>query len=180
MNKSPGPEHLLIDGYNLIRSTPLFSQQERISLEAGRQALQQVLAAYARQTHARITLYFDGGQGVKRPATQNHGPLEIVFSRSPRTADDLIKERAREKHGAKRLRIITSDREIRNFARRHKIRSTPSDEFVDELDDQPSPKPAPPTPEPPNPEIVRQAPLDEREIAEWERLFNAKREDEGK
>ena len=175
MNKSPKQEHLLVDGYNLIRSTPLFSQQERISLEAGRQELQQALAAYARQTNTRITIFFDGDKTVKHAANQQYGPLQIVFSRYPKSGDDLIKEAAQDKHGAKNMRVITSDREIRNFARRHKIHSTSAPEFVEEMDEQPQRKVASTNPEPHEQEIKRQTPLDEREIAEWEKIFAEKR-----
>jgi len=176
MNKSPKQEHLLVDGYNLIRSTPLFSQQERISLAAGRQSLQRALTAYAGQTSTRITLFFDGDKTVERAAKQQYGPLQIVFSRHPKSADDLIKEAAQEKHGAKNMRVITSDREIRNFVRRHKIPSTSALEFVEEMDAQPQRKTTVKNPAPSDGEIEDQTPLDEREIAEWERLFAEKRE----
>ncbi len=46
------PEHLLVDGYNLIKAAPLLRRHEAVSLEKARWALEQALARYARITSA--------------------------------------------------------------------------------------------------------------------------------
>ena len=92
--------------------------------------------------------------------------MRVVFSDPPASADDLIKEAVQKSHGARRLRVITSDREIRRYAERHKIRSTRSEDFLHELD---APIPAP------QPQASEQSgsakPLTTDELDEWERLF---------
>ena len=180
MNADPRPEHLLIDGYNVLKATPHFHRQERLSLEAARQALQQTLIHYAQRTGARITLVFDGDEGVDLPpVSAPQDQVQIVFSHPPEKADDLIKKSVQYKHGARRARVITSDREIRRFAQRHKIRTTPADEFVFEELDAP---PAQPSTEPrPTPlEVDPDLALDEREIDAWEKLFESGRNDPSK
>jgi len=53
---------IIVDGYNLIRRLPELREYERESLEAGRAALLQMLAAYRRaRGHHRFTVVFDGG-----------------------------------------------------------------------------------------------------------------------
>ena len=125
-------EHLLIDGYNLIKSSQLF-QGRGDSLERARNCLQQALAAYARRADKHITLYYDG-TGESSNTTCASGPsITIQFSRYPQQADDLIAQAVQKKHGAKWLRVISSDRAVQRCAARHKIRSTCSEDFIDEL-----------------------------------------------
>ncbi|NKB70797.1 MAG: hypothetical protein GKR89_27315 [Candidatus Latescibacteria bacterium] len=167
MAKNTSSEHLLIDGYNLIKTIPRFGCHERTSLEAARRALQQVLVAFSRRTGIDISLYFDGdaddrGEGRGQPS------LRIVFSRAPQTADDLIKAACQDKHGAKWLRVVSSDKEIRRFARRHRIRSVSAEEFDLELD---RPVAGPQEGTEINEESLRERPMDEAEIDAWERLF---------
>lgn len=165
------PEHLLVDGYNLIKTIPHFRQREQVSLEAARQTLEQALRSYARDTDARITLVYDGDSASEATVIRHQkGSVEILFSRAPEKADDLLKNAIQQRHGTRHLRLVTSDREICRFARRHKIRSTSSVEFADELDSRPNRQTEAEAPPPPlefDPDIA----LEADEIDAWERLF---------
>lgn len=167
------PEHLLVDGYNLIKTIPHFRQREQVSLEAARRALEQALRSYARATDARITLVYDGDSASEPMISRRQkGSVEVLFSRSPEKADDLLKKAIQERHGAKRLRLITSDGEICRFARRHKIRFASASEFAEELDDRPGRQPNSDAPPPPlefDPDVA----LEADEVDAWERLFRA-------
>lgn len=175
-NQDAGSEHLLVDGYNVIKADPLLSRREQVSLEAGRDGLQQSLISYARRSGTRITLYFDGDEGLDcAPVSSRRDSVQVLFSRPPEKADDLIKKAIQSKHGAKRLRVITSDREIRDFARRHKVRSTPAHEFAEELVCRP-PSHSDSEPLPISREVDPDLALDEREIEVWEKLFEKGRE----
>jgi predicted RNA-binding protein with PIN domain len=173
------PEHLLIDGYNLIKTSLLFSHYEKTSLQRARQALIQALGSYARQRGARITLFFDGGVGMEAPVSS--GPVQVVFSRAPLKADDLIKEAVQDRHGAREVRVVSSDREIRRFAQTHRVRVSTAGEFERELETRPRPQPSPDLEE-----KWRETPLDEAQIGEWERIFQREKrifedpEDRGK
>lgn len=165
------PEHLLVDGYNVIKTTPYFQHFERQSLERARNALQSSLNAYVRRTGARVDLYFDGSEAVALPQEQECGAIQIFFSRPPQLADDLIKAAVQRMHGAKRVRVISSDREIRNFARRHKIRTSATEEFFEELAAESVGREAPVTRSTSDMEMPDDIVLNEREIGEWENLF---------
>ncbi len=52
----------LIDGYNVIRRDPGLRSREEESLEAGRRALLQLLAAEARASRDDFTVVFDGAR----------------------------------------------------------------------------------------------------------------------
>ena len=162
---NPKPEHLLVDGYNLIKASPFFRHYEAISLQRARQALVQALGGYARQHGARVTLFFDGNadQGEQSHA----GVVQVVFSQASLRADDLIMAAVQQRHGAKDLRVISSDREIARFARHHRVKVTATGVFEQELTRLP-PRPQPALAAE---EQGRELPLNEAEIAEWERIF---------
>ena len=162
-------EHLLIDGYNLIKASQLF-QGRGDSLERARNRLQQALAAYGRRVDKHITLYYDG-TGAAPNTTSTSGPhVTIEFSRYPQQADDLIAQAVAQKHGAKWLRVISSDRAVQRCAARHKIRSTCSEDFLDELT---GPAQAPPEPAstPARNGTESHPPLDPDDLDHWEALF---------
>ena len=162
-------EHLLIDGYNLIKASQLF-QGRNDTLKRARNRLQQALTAYSRRADKYITLYYDG-TGESPSTTSTSGPhITIEFSRYPQQADDLIAQAVEKKHGAKWLRVISSDRAVQRCAARHKIRSTCSEDFIDELT-EPVQEQSEPTPATDRDGTEADPSLDPNELDEWETLF---------
>ena len=160
-------EHLLIDGYNLIKASQLFQGRDD-SLERARNRLQQALATYGRRADKHITLYYDG-TGASPSTVSSSGPhVTIEFSRYPQQADDLIAQAVAKKHGAKWLRVISSDRAVQRCAARHKIRSTCSEDFLDELT---GPVQASSAPTPAHDGTEFDPPLDPNELDHLEALF---------
>ena len=178
MDTNKTSEHLLVDGYNLIRASPRLRRRERVSLQSARQALEQVLTGFARHTGARITLFYDGDEGPGFVPEAGPQPVRVVFSDPPASADDLIREAVQHRHGARRFRVVTSDREIRRFAERHRIRVTRAHDFLEELERPPDPRRAQEE-DPPDPEAVRYRRLGDDEVAAWEKLFAAGRSSDG-
>lgn len=170
------PEYLLVDGYNLLKAAPLGAREEQLNLKAARQHLEQTLIRYARRVGAHIALFFDGSEEEDLlPSPQRPKEIEVFFSRPPEKADDLIKRAIQERRGARCARLISSDRELCRWARRHKIRSTSSAEFLEELE-RPRQLLAispPATPRELDPDLV----LDQDEIDAWEDLFARGREE---
>jgi predicted RNA-binding protein with PIN domain len=107
--------HIVIDGYNLIRQSPSLSAAEQQSLEQGREALVERLVSYRKFKHHRITIVFDGAEaydlGERRTRWKG---IEIVFSRPGELADSVIKRMASRER--ERIIVVTSDREISDFA----------------------------------------------------------------
>ena len=166
-------EHLLIDGYNLIKASQLF-QGRGDTLERARSRLQQALAAYGRRADKHITLYYDGTGASPNTASASGPHVTIEFSCYPQQADDLIAQAVEKKHGAKWLRVISSDRAVQRCAARHKIRSTCSEDFIDELT---GPVHAPSAPAPERDGTEADPSLDPGELDQWEALFR-KEDDE--
>jgi predicted RNA-binding protein with PIN domain len=124
--------HIIIDGYNLIRQSSKLSALDRQDIQLGRNALIEDLAAYKRIKAHRISVVFDGANAP--PASQRRNRLkgiEIRFSSSGELADQLI-NRMVLKAGPQAM-VVTSDREVADFALHHGAAAISSPEFEDKL-----------------------------------------------
>jgi predicted RNA-binding protein with PIN domain len=103
--------HIIIDGYNLIRQSGFLGGLESQSIQAGRDALVEMLAAYRRVKHHNITVVFDGSSAsCDFPSRDRIQGVGIVFSRCGELADAVIKRMAaREKEKAI---VVSSDQDI--------------------------------------------------------------------
>lgn len=103
--------HIIIDGYNLIRQSGYLCDVESRSIQEGRDALVEMLAAYRKVRRHPITVVFDGSGSppdcLNRDRAQGIG---IVFSRSGESADAVIKRMA-DREGEKAV-VVSSDRDI--------------------------------------------------------------------
>jgi predicted RNA-binding protein with PIN domain len=104
----------LIDGYNVIRRDPALAGAEAQGLEEGRAALLRVVANAARASGDPFTVVFDGaGRWGGTPAG---GQVQVVFSRPPESADDVLRRLAAQlRSGAV---VVSSDRAVRDAAER--------------------------------------------------------------
>jgi predicted RNA-binding protein with PIN domain len=103
--------HIIVDGYNLIRNSAAFEALDRQDIQLGREALVEMLAAYKKIKHHKITVVFDGAYAPL--FSQSHDRVKGItlrFSRAGETADDLIKRMAA--HDREKALIVSSDREI--------------------------------------------------------------------
>lgn len=107
--------HLIIDGYNVIRLTPVWQELDAMDLRQGREALLASLAAYRRTKKHPITVVFDGGESVEISGNRDYYQgILILYSHRGEKADDVIKRLvARERE---RSLVISSDREIVEYA----------------------------------------------------------------
>jgi len=121
--------HLIIDGYNLIRQSPWLSLLDARDLEEGRDALLASLCDYhQRRPQHRITVVFDGWQGGAWQENRDlyHG-VGVVFSRRGERADEVIK-RLLSREGSRAV-MVSSDRELQDFAERVKATWVAAGEF---------------------------------------------------
>ena len=119
----------LIDGYNVIRRDADLRAQEAESLEAGRTALLRLVARVARAGGDRFTVVFDGAP-ASRPAPAG-GQLEVIFSRPPEKADDVLARLARQLGAGSA--VVTSDRAVRDAAGRAGCAVIGAEQFLEAL-----------------------------------------------
>jgi hypothetical protein len=103
--------HIIIDGYNLIRQSGFLGSLERRDIQAGRDALVEMLAAYRRVKRHTITVVFDGSSApCDSPSRDRIQGVTIIFSRRGELADAVIKKMAaKEKEKAI---VVSSDQDI--------------------------------------------------------------------
>jgi predicted RNA-binding protein with PIN domain len=124
--------HIIIDGYNLIRRSDSFSDLDQRDIQMGREALIDSLAAYKRLKGHRITVVFDGidAPGFSPQKDRVKG-IDIRFSRRGEPADAVIKRMAKTLR--EKALVVTSDREIADYANIKGAVSVGSAEFEEKL-----------------------------------------------
>jgi predicted RNA-binding protein with PIN domain len=125
----------LIDGYNVIRRSPDLSSRERLSLEAGRQALCRLLGQAARARGDQFTVVFDGAGGGGSAGMEG---VRVIFSSARESADRVLARMAAE-GGA----VVSNDREVRKAAGRAGAIAITTDEFLRRLEAAPPPAGSP-------------------------------------
>ncbi len=116
----------LIDGYNVIRRDADLRAAEAGGLHTGRAALLRLVAGAARRLADHFTVVFDGAPGGG--PTESPGQVEVIFSRPPEKADDVLIRLARQSGdgGA----VVSDDRTIADAARRARCAVLSSGDFI--------------------------------------------------
>jgi predicted RNA-binding protein with PIN domain len=120
----------LIDGYNVIRRDPDLRAAEQRALEAGRSDLLRLVAGAAVRTGDPFTVVFDGA--LIRGGGASPGQVQVIFSRPPKSADDVLIELAVKYRAA--AVVVSSDRTVQNAARRAGSITLSADAFLEALD----------------------------------------------
>jgi predicted RNA-binding protein with PIN domain len=81
---------IMVDGYSLLHSWPELAPGKARHSAAARDELARVLRLYADTIHTPVTIVFDGNSAKGAPQTESDSALEIVYSHSGQTADDVI------------------------------------------------------------------------------------------
>lgn len=103
----PARDYLIVDGHSIVFAWPELRALHARRPAAARDALVKALTGYQDGSGVRVVLVFDG-QGPK--ASEEAGAIQVFYSPSGKTADDLV-ERLVAKYGAThRLTVATSDR----------------------------------------------------------------------
>lgn len=136
--------HFVIDGYNLIKRSPLSSKaskypkigdENRDSLEDLRAALIRFIKLYRPQGKItnRITIVFDAKDNkfyedkTSSDTYKEDEGIGIIFSKS---ADDKIKRLVKESVNPKNIVVVTDDRDIQFFVRQYNAKVKTTEEFL--------------------------------------------------
>jgi uncharacterized protein len=104
------PRTILVDGYNVIRNTAGLAAAEHISLQYGREALLQQIAARYRHTPHRVIVVFDGAGDVESTYALPGMPRgQIIFSRAGESADQVIRRLSERERDAGTYCVAVSD-----------------------------------------------------------------------
>ena len=105
------PEYLLVDGYNIIFAWDELRELSRISIDAARQALIEILENYQGFRKCEVIAVFDAYK-VKggKEHTEKQGNVTVVFTAEAETADTYIERATYQMKRKYNVRVATSDR----------------------------------------------------------------------
>ena len=101
---------ILVDGYSLLHQWPELAEGAARHSAVARAALVEILEQYQDASGIPVTVFFDGrGQRKTRPKNQSGNAVEVLFSRSGQTADDLIERAAHRFQPYGEVLVVTND-----------------------------------------------------------------------
>jgi predicted RNA-binding protein with PIN domain len=119
----------LIDGNNLLGRIAPHELRER----SGREGLVARLLAFQKVTRTRIHLVFDGNPERTPTDIAVNAKFTIHYPGEGQSADDVIREIVARQTDRRRFFVVTSDRALREMARKKGLESVTSDVFAREL-----------------------------------------------
>jgi uncharacterized protein len=162
------PMQNLIDGYNLMHTLGLLDK--RFGPDGFRKArlrfLSELAGALGAVAAHETTVVFDAREAPGHlPREATHQGMTVLFADGEEGADERI-ERLIAAHSApKALRVVSTDRRIRQAATRRKARALSSEAFWQQLESSRGSRAAPPPPT--NEEEARLHGLSPEEAAAW-------------
>ncbi len=107
---------VIVDGYNLILRSPRLRPGPNRTLQESRDMLVNLLAWMMGANDARFIVVFDGAEGGRPDETVSR--VEIMWSRPPEKADDVIRRLVEKKVGGdEEITVVTADIEVARHAR---------------------------------------------------------------
>jgi len=160
-------QKILVDGYNLIYHFPELRKHMERDLEESRDQFINHISIYAREKKVDIVVIFDGdGRTFHEPG--NYPDIGVVFSNHPENADQLIKRLIDCEKKSVELTVVSSDREIADYARLSGVKALSSQAFAYLMDQRPDR----------DIEKKYDHSMSEEELKEWMQLFR-RTEDSG-
>jgi predicted RNA-binding protein with PIN domain len=101
---------ILVDGYSLLHNWPELAPGQPRHSAAARDELVFRLTKYRDAIGTPITIVFDGANADRRLSTVESTPeMEILYSRSGQTADDVIERAAHRLQAYGEVLVVTDD-----------------------------------------------------------------------
>ena len=102
---------ILVDGYSLLHQWPELAAGAPRHSEKARDALMDLLTQYQDISGTPVTIFFDGAGKVRtKPKNESGSAVEVLFSNSGQTADDLIERAAHRFQPYGEVLVVTDDR----------------------------------------------------------------------
>ncbi len=118
----------IIDGNNLIGKIKSIKNLQKKDKQASREKLAFVLDRFFQQKKYKATLHFDGHPNLPIKVSK----IKIIYSENE-TADDKIKYQIEQTRNRKLLSVVTSDGNLREFARVCSCEVISSEDFGKEI-----------------------------------------------
>jgi len=155
---------MIIDGYNVILNNTSIDDDDEESLRHAREELIRRLISRWGHKKIRIIVVFDGQPNtfshIHRPASFN-----IIFSRAPQQADDIILQLIRKETVPKNIILVTSDRKLADDGISYGVRHWPVEKLISKIIPDTKTR---------HYSAKYDRPLTADEVEEWKKVFNLK------
>ncbi len=118
----------IIDGNNLIGKIRALQKLQQSDKQSTREKLAFLIESYFREKKAKVSLHFDGFQNIPIKLAS----AKIIYSEN-KSADDRIKSEISASKNPKLITVVTSDNNLKEFARVCSASVISSEEFAAEL-----------------------------------------------
>jgi predicted RNA-binding protein with PIN domain len=118
----------IIDGNNLIGKIRSLQKLQNSDKQSAREKLAFLVESYFREKKAKVSLHFDGFQNIPIKMAS----ARVIYSEN-KTADDRIKSEISAFKNPKLITVVTSDNNLKEFARVCSATVLSSEEFAAEL-----------------------------------------------
>ena len=118
----------IIDGNNLIGKIRSLQKLQNSDKPSAREKLAFLVESYFREKKAKVSLHFDGFQNIPIKMAS----ARVIYSEN-KTADDRIKSEISAFKNPKLITVVTSDNNLKEFARVCSATVLSSEEFAAEL-----------------------------------------------
>jgi len=102
-------QRIIVDGYNVIHADERLKRWIRSDLQKARTGLIRRLEQYVGRKNLQITVVFDGRGGLTDVEVEIPGKLQVLYSRTGQTADELIIEIVQASSNPRQYIVATSD-----------------------------------------------------------------------
>jgi len=127
-------QKIIVDGYNVIHADPDLRQAVARSIEAARMGLIGRLSEYVEAKRVQITVVFDGAGFLSDGDAPVPGRLQVLYSASGETADDVIVKLLHGHANPREYIVVTSDMaDIGRSVRAIGVTVMPSSDFLQRI-----------------------------------------------
>ncbi len=161
---------LVLDGFNVLYKFPEFEEEmERGRLEAAMRGLTSYMA-YLRRDYPKmeVHIFFDGRRRKGDDTFRDYENGIHTYYSIDEAADHLIREFVESRFGGEQIRVVSSDKEVRRYAKVHRCELQSSEEFYKWYSKVTAPKARGGAEKP-------DRPLSAREVEDWLRFFGSRK-----
>jgi len=120
--------HYIIDGNNVIGKIPTLKKLQAKDRQMSREKLAFMFQRYFGKRNAKVSLHFDGHPKDVIKISK----VKITYSNNL-TADEMIKKEIETSNNPRNLVVITSDSNLKDFARKCSCKIISSEEFSKQI-----------------------------------------------
>ena len=154
---------IVIDGHNLLWSIQKTDEDAESISDVG---LCKIIGRYLKLTGEKGEIIFDGTGPPDKSGFDNISNMEVFFAGLGTDADKVIEDKIRASTAPKRLKVVSSDRRLRDASRARKARAIKSQVFWSDVQRQLSRKRTIKEP------AAKHRGLSESETKQWLKFFN--------